>query len=68
MQLGEIKANLCIYDRRNPDYFMDDDDTTLPRNGCMCDNCFYRRDVLAVELLKLQPAPGNPASANKIGD
>ena len=59
MTLEEIHSNLCAYDKRNPDWNDlhgndddDDDEVREPRKGCFCDNCFYGRDVLAVELLK----------------
>ena len=48
----EVYRNLCVYDKRNPDYItVDDDDYTEPRKDCFCDNCFYNRDVLALEIL-----------------
>lgn len=56
MTLEEIKTNLCIYDTRNPDHKdVCDDWTELPepRLHCCCDNCFYGRDKLAVEILTI---------------
>jgi hypothetical protein len=59
MKDSEIYENLCAYDPRNPYYevlkgaFVDD----LPKpreEGCACDTCFYGRDVLAMEILKLK--------------
>ena len=59
----QIFEKLCYYDRRNPlfnelglgDY--DDDDIPIARrDGCSCDNCFYGKDKLAVELLKMKAA------------
>ena len=57
MFLEEIYENLCYDDPRNPSYFKDDwDDTPRPPRleNCGCDNCFYGRDRLAMELLKWQ--------------
>lgn len=52
---NEIKINLCNYDEDNPYNILDlfeDDDRPEPRNGCACDNCFYGRDKLAVQILE----------------
>ena len=52
---NEIKINLCNYDEHNPYNILDlfeDDDRQQPRNGCVCDNCFYGRDKLAVQVLE----------------
>jgi len=51
MNETEILSNLCYHDPRNPDYTDDDDDK--PEN-CYCDNCFYGRDKLAKEILRLR--------------
>ena len=50
-----ILSNLCIYDKRNPDCFLDDDDeiSSEVRENCACDNCFYGRKELAELTLKL---------------
>ena len=62
---AEILAELCYYDRRNPQgvvqYHPDADDPP-PRNGCACDACFYGRDRLAVYCLELieNQEKGNP--------
>ena len=52
--------SLCYYDERNPDrYSLDEDDLRKPREpGCVCDNCFYGRDVLALEIIRLRKALG----------
>ncbi len=47
MTIEEIKENLCYYDKRNPLYLSEE-----KKENCYCDNCFYRRDILANELLK----------------
>ena len=55
MKLKEVLECLCIYDERNPDYFvLDGFDPTPPRNNCYCDNCFYGRHELAEEILHLR--------------
>lgn len=49
---------LCIYDERNPNseylIMVDDEDKPKPRRDCACDNCFYGRDELALEIIRLQ--------------
>jgi hypothetical protein len=49
---------LCTKDPRSPyydDVWYDKDETRPePRKDCFCDNCFYGRDALAVEILALQ--------------
>jgi hypothetical protein len=50
MEKEQILTNLCIYDKRHPDY-----DIGLENDRedvCYCDNCFYGRHQLANELLK----------------
>jgi hypothetical protein len=49
-------GKLCIKDPRNPifkDIYDDKDEATTPRDGCMCDNCFYGRDEMALEIIAL---------------
>ena len=52
----EIKTNLCDYDPENPNSNLDayeDEDLPQPRTeGCCCDNCFYGRDKLAIQLFE----------------
>jgi uncharacterized protein (DUF1499 family) len=51
----EIKTNLCYYDPRNQSDNLgadEDEDYPQPRNECSCDNCFYGRDKLAMQLLQ----------------
>ena len=49
MTREEVYESLCYRDERspchNPDYEKDD--------KCFCDNCFYRRHELAIEILRL---------------
>jgi hypothetical protein len=55
MNREEIYEHLCWHDPRNPHNVApdDEDDRIEPRrDDCRCDNCFYSRDKLAVELLK----------------
>ena len=54
------RSNLCSYDTRNPGYTglkMGMEacllDVPSARQDCGCDNCFYGRDRLALEILKL---------------
>jgi hypothetical protein len=62
---NEIRESLCIYDPLNPNFTsweIEDgevDDRPGPRGEgtdscCWCDNCFYRRDQLATEILRLR--------------
>lgn len=55
----EILSKLCHKDKRNPDgqysYTSpeDLDDIPEPRVKCSCDNCFYGKDQLAMEIIRL---------------
>ena len=51
MKLKDIYLNLCLYDKRNPAYNIEDGEK---QNPCYCDNCFYGRNKLALEILKLK--------------
>lgn len=59
MTLTEIYENLCYNDPRNPHYnlwlydYDLDEAMPEPRKNCSCDNCFYGRDKLAMEILRL---------------
>ena len=52
----EVRRMLCAKDTRHPDfaYLFDVEDRHIPREGCACDNCFYGRDKMAVEILRLR--------------
>ena len=57
------RESLCTYDSRNPygyiSYGTVDDDEVVPaprQQGCGCDNCFYGRDRLAMEIIRLRSA------------
>ena len=59
----EVLENLCMRDSRNPDhtdvyacYESDWGEIPAPRENCACDNCFYGRDRLALEILRLKEA------------
>lgn len=58
MKQEDIFWNLCTKDPRHPlfpDVYGDEDSPPTPREkGCCCDSCFYGRDRLAMEILKLQ--------------
>lgn len=51
--------NLCWYDPRHPDYDKEfSEENNLPNKiKCSCDNCFYGRTRLAVEILNLLENP-----------
>jgi hypothetical protein len=53
----DILWNLCSKDRRYPlwdDLYGDYEVPPEPRGNCFCDSCYSGRDVLAVEILRLQ--------------
>ena len=52
----EVYESLCYYDKRSSgELYGYDDDVTPPRKkDCMCDNCFYKRDRLAMEIIRIQ--------------
>lgn len=57
--MTNVENSLCMYDTRNPDCFIEDDPADQPepdRANCYCDNCFYGRDALALEILRLRAA------------
>ena len=48
---------LCTKDPRYPmfnDIHGDEDEKPTPRQDCACDNCFYGRDAMALEIIALQ--------------
>lgn len=53
MERKDIYENLCSYDKRSPDYDPEDDPKPKSKTGCYCDNCFYGRTSLALEILRL---------------
>ena len=48
----DILEDLCVYDPRSP-YFTELLDKPESKD-CYCDNCFYGRSKLAIEILKLK--------------
>jgi len=56
----EVFKNLCILDKRNPNHgglyyhFNPEDERSLPRPHCACQNCFFGRNRLALEILRLR--------------
>jgi len=60
MNINKIYENLCIRDSRNPMYdelkdsYEPYDIMPEPRADCACDNCFYGRDRLALEIIRLR--------------
>ena len=48
MQIDRVLDRLCWYDPRHPLY---SETESLPRDNCSCDNCFYGKDALALEIL-----------------
>ena len=55
-----ILKNLCYYDPRSPYYETPEEgeEAKQPRKTCFCDNCFYGRDELAMEILRLSELQG----------
>jgi len=56
MPLEKVYESLCIYDPRSPFYY--DDVDRRPRSDCYCDMCFYGRDKLALEIIRLKELVG----------
>lgn len=54
MERKDIYENLCSYDKRSPYY---DPENNKAKKCCWCDNCFYGRTVLALEILRLMNEP-----------
>jgi hypothetical protein len=54
MDIKEVYENLCSYDSRNPNNVVDEDDPQPTKEHCYCDNCFYGKDELAKEIIKLR--------------
>lgn len=56
--LSELSHFLCCKDKRHPLweglYSLDDETQPEPRVNCACDNCFYGRDRLAMEIFRLR--------------
>lgn len=55
MNIKEVYGNLCFYDKRNP-YYIKGENKKTP---CYCDNCFYKRHDLAIEILRLKELEEN---------
>lgn len=53
METKGLYEKLCICDKRHP-YHDTEYADEIPRQGCACDNCFYGRDKLALEIIRLQ--------------
>jgi len=46
--------SLCIYDPHYSDFNSFEDNPKAREKDCGCDNCFYGRDILAVEIIRLR--------------
>lgn len=54
MEKAFILSNLCSYDLRNPNCcFTEEEIKEYKPINCSCDNCFYGRTELAIEILRL---------------
>ena len=58
MKHEQIYDSLCVHDKRSNHYadihvHDDAEDIPEPRVNCFCDNCFYRRDELALKIIEL---------------
>jgi len=62
-----IYSNLCCYDSRNPDSSVDGT-VEKPGDICYCDNCFYGRDTLALEIIRLKELITEPYCQTKEND
>ena len=64
MNLEEVLKNLCYWDRRNPDFCIEEQfgyseeeveaTGNFAKKDCYCDNCFYGRAKLAEYILKIK--------------
>lgn len=59
MALVDVYDHLCWHDPRHPGWddltvAYDDDPPPARSDDCACDNCFYGRDRLAQEILRLK--------------
>ena len=62
MNIETAYESLCIMDERNPlnadvTAYEREPDEPIPgarEKGCACDSCFYGKDSLAVEIIRLQ--------------
>lgn len=63
LTLEEIYNYLCWHDKRHPLYMAmimpHEEEIQQPRINCLCDNCFYGRDKLAMEILRLLEKEGH---------
>ena len=62
MREKEVFDRLCIRDKRNTmhlDIYGDYEPDEIPpvREDCSCDNCFYGRDRMALEIIRLREEP-----------
>lgn len=72
MTRDEIREALCLYHPESPDYYWRADCDKLAgvvtpepaQPGCGCDNCFYGKHRLAVELLRHFHDPVDQASSD----
>lgn len=55
----DVLNYLCWYDKRHPQ-FLDFDRDGRKQAECSCDNCFYGRHDLALEIIKLRKALNLP--------
>jgi len=56
MDINKVLESLCVKDARNPDCILEEEEMysgARRKDGCSCDNCFYRRAMLAEEILRL---------------
>lgn len=57
LSIHKVYHALCVKDQRYPLYNqihdIETDGPPIPRIDCACDNCFYGRDPLAIEILRL---------------
>jgi hypothetical protein len=53
MNIEQIYSYLCVYDSRHPDYQSLVEASQSRKEGYCCGNCFWKRDSLALEILRL---------------
>jgi len=54
MKKEDLLKSLCLYDKRNPDFYSEDKEKTeQEQKKCFCDNCFHGKTALANYALEL---------------
>lgn len=52
MRRNDVLSRLCSYDPRDPNNVIDPEEPEYEPEKCSCDNCFYGRTELALEVIR----------------